>query len=75
MVVLEILHGRFMNFRFDSICNITREPQQLQRFNCACGFISKSFFVIKHQLLSKVQVLTGYHVLSFMTSYDSLYPP
>ncbi len=35
MVVLEILHGRFMNFRFDSICNITQEPQQLYRDSIA----------------------------------------
>ena len=43
--------GRFMkNFRFDIICNITQEPQELQRFNC---FICNSA-VIKYQMLSKV---------------------
>ena len=26
--------GRFMkDFRFDTICNITREPQEVQRYN------------------------------------------
>ncbi len=35
--------GRFMkNFHNDTICNITHEPQELQRFNCACVFIYKS---------------------------------
>ncbi len=24
------------NFRFDTICNITQEPQELQRLNCDC---------------------------------------
>ena len=40
-------------FRFIAFCNITQEPQELQRFSCAYGFISKSA-VIKYQLLSKV---------------------
>ncbi len=40
--------GRFMkDFRFDTICNSTQEPQDLQKFNCACEFIKY------HQLLSK----------------------
>ncbi len=36
--------GSFMkSFRFDTICNITQEPQELQRYNCAYhGFLSKS---------------------------------
>ncbi len=41
------------NFRFDTICNVTRDLQEVQRFNCGCGLIGKSA-VIKHQLLSKV---------------------
>ena len=49
--------GFVKNFHFNifnTICNITQEPQELQRFNCVCGSISK-FAVIKyHQLLSKV---------------------
>ncbi len=47
--------GRFMkNFRFNTICNITQEPQELQRHNCACRFIGKSAVIKCHQLLSKV---------------------
>ncbi len=38
MVVLEIV----TNFDFDTIRNITQEPQELHIFNCACGFTSKS---------------------------------
>ncbi len=47
--------GRFMkNFRFNTICNITQEPQELQRYNHACRFIGKSAVIKCHQLLSKV---------------------
>ena len=51
--------GRFMkNFRFDTICNITQEPQDLQTFGCVCGSIVHA--VIKfHQLLSKVQCINA----------------
>ena len=42
------------NFHFDTICRNTQEPQELQRYSCACGFISKSSVIIYHQLLSKV---------------------
>ena len=45
------------NFRFKTICNITQEPQNLQTFNCACGFIGKSAVIKYHQLLSKVQCI------------------
>ena len=46
--------GRFMkNFHFDSICNITQDSQDLQQYNCACGFIHKSAVIKCHQLLSK----------------------
>ncbi len=55
MVVDEVLRGRFMkNFRFNTICNITQEPQELQRYNRACRFIGKSAVMKRHQLLSKV---------------------
>ncbi len=27
------------NFRFNTICNITQEPQELERYNRACRFI------------------------------------
>ena len=37
------------NFRFNTFCNITRVPQELQRYNCA-----KSTVIKYHQLPSKV---------------------
>ena len=47
--------GFFMtNFRFDTICNISQIPKDLQRFKCACEFIGKSAVIKYHQLLSKV---------------------
>ena len=64
------------NFHFDAICNITQEPQELQRFNCACGFISKSTVIRYHQLLSTVISSNGKsHVdqLSTASSYNT--PP
>ncbi len=39
------------NSRLDTIYNNTQEPQELQRYSCACGFIGKSA-AIKYQLLS-----------------------
>ncbi len=42
------------NFRFNTICNITQEPQELQRYNRVCRFIGKSAVIKCHQLLSKV---------------------
>ncbi len=44
------------NFRFNTICNITQEPQELQRYNRACKFIGKSAVIRCYQ---KLQVLTG----------------
>ncbi len=41
------------NFRFNTICNITQEPQELQRYNRACRFIGKSAVIECHQLLIK----------------------
>ncbi len=29
------------NFRFNTICNITQKPKELQRYNRACRFIGK----------------------------------
>ncbi len=29
------------NFCFNTICNITQEPQGMQGFNCTCGLIGK----------------------------------
>ncbi len=42
------------NFRFNTIYNITQEPQELQRHNRACRLIGKSAVIKCHQLLSKV---------------------
>ena len=47
------------NFRFNAICNITQELQELQKYNRACRFTGKSAVVQYHELLSKLQVLTG----------------
>ncbi len=48
------------NFRFNTLCNITQEPQELQRYNRACRLISKSA-VINDVIIcyQKLQVLTG----------------
>ena len=46
--------GHFMkNFHLDTIGKITQEPQELQRLNCAYGFISKSA-MIKYQIAARV---------------------
>ena len=59
------------NFCFETICNITQEPQDLQTFNCAHGFISK-FAVIKyHQLLTKVQCINGKSPFSQLATVSS----
>ncbi len=34
-------------FGFDTICNIS-QPQELQRYNCACEFIGKSAMLKYH---------------------------
>ncbi len=52
MVVLEPFFMK--NFCFDTIYNITQEPQKLQRFNSPYGFTGKSAVKEYHQLLSKV---------------------
>ncbi len=47
--------GCFMKtFCFNTICNITHEPQKLQRFHCPCMFIGKCAVIKYHQLISKV---------------------
>ncbi len=47
--------GCFMkNFHFNTICNITQEPRELQTYICACGFIGKSAVIKYNLLLSKV---------------------
>ncbi len=42
------------NVRFNTICSITQEPQEQQRYNRACKFIGKSAVIKCHQVLSKV---------------------
>ncbi len=42
------------NFRFNTICNIIQEPQELNKNTRACRFIGKSAVIKCHQLLSKV---------------------
>ncbi len=42
------------DFRFNTICNVTQEPQEIQRSNRACRFIGKSAVMKCNQLLSKV---------------------
>ncbi len=50
--------GRFMkNFRFNTICNIAQEPQELQRYNRACRFNGKSAVIKCYQLLSKITII------------------
>ena len=38
---------------FNTICNITQEPQELQRHNRPCRFMGKSALIKCHQLRSK----------------------
>ncbi len=42
------------NFRFNTICNITKETHEQQRYNIACSFIGKSAVIKCHQVLSKI---------------------
>ena len=63
------------NFCFDTICNITQEPQEMQRFNRACGFISK-YAVIKYdQLLSKDISINGKSCFDQLASASSSTSP
>ena len=41
MVVFEIGVIFWRTFVYKIFCNITQEPQELQKFNCVCGFIGK----------------------------------
>ena len=60
------------NFHFNTIFDITHEPQEVQRFNCACGLIGK-FVVIKcHQVLSKVvSTIDKSRIAQFATASSS----
>ena len=71
MVVLETRdRGHFMkNFRFDTICNITEELQEL---NCFCGFIGNST-IIKYLIAVKsLYKLTRFDQLATTFSVTSL---
>ncbi len=68
--------GRFMkNFRSDTICNITQEPQELERYNCACGFICKSAVTKFPQLLIKVTGINGNSHFDQLATDSSSTPP
>ncbi len=43
--------GFMKYFRFETICNIAQDPQNLLRFNCACWIIDNQSAVIKYPLL------------------------
>ncbi len=60
------------NFHFNTICNISQEPQELQRYNHACRFIGKSAVIKCHPLLSKVTGISRkslFDQLATVTSY------
>ncbi len=54
MVVIEI--GSGVRITFDTIRNVAQEQQELQRHNCACGFIGKSAVIKYPQLLLIVKI-------------------
>ena len=49
--------GRLRETFILTLFAITQEPQELQRYNCAYGFIHKSTVIKYHQLLSKVKCI------------------
>ncbi len=57
------------NFRFNTNCNITQEPQELQRYNRACRFIGKSTVIKCHQVLFVLEIGSFYEEFSFWTLY------
>ena len=55
----------------------SHEPQDLQKYNYACGFISKSSVIKYHQLLSKVISIDRklhFDQLATATASSSTYP-
>ena len=66
--------GRFMkNFHFDTFCIIIQEPQELQRYNCACRFIGKSVVINIINCWQTLLVLTENHVRPVRNNF-LLYP-
>ncbi len=61
------------NFCFNTICNITQEPQELQRYNRACRFIGKSAVIKCHQVLSKVTSINRRSLFAQLAT-DTKYP-
>ena len=57
------------NFYYDTICKITHEPQELEIFNCACGFIGMSAAVKYHHCLATVSSSSYAHLFQNVTSY------
>ncbi len=72
-----ILKGRLImaldEIRFNTICNITQEPQERQRYNRACRFIDKSAVIKCHQLLSKVTSINRRSLFDQLTT-GTCYP-
>ena len=66
---------RFMkNFRFNTSCNNTQEPQELQRCNCVWGYIVMSAVIISFKktlsyeywgkiVFQPVQICVAYPIL------------
>ncbi len=50
-------------FRFNIICNITQELQELQRYNRAYRFIYKSAVIKYHQLMSTITSIVVFHFM------------
>ena len=56
---------------FNTIFNITQEPQDLQRHNRACRFIVKSAVIKYHHLLSKVTSINRKFIFDQLTTASS----
>ncbi len=63
------------NFCFDTICKITQELKELQRFSCACRLIGKSAVMKYHQLLLKVISINGKFCFDQLATATSSTPP
>ncbi len=58
-IILEMGIVLMTNDHFDTICNITQEPQELQRYNRACGFILQVWY---DEISIAVNVSMGSHM-------------
>ena len=76
MVVLWYRDCFMKNFRFDTLCNITQEPQELQILNNAFGFIGKPVMINVTNCCHKLQVLAANRVsTSTNANASSSIPP